>query len=146
MKSKLDNNISFLIGDVARQMRWKFDRRANEAGMTRAIWSVLAHLKFKNGVKQSTLAAQMDIKPITLARHIDRLEKEGLVERRDDPEDRRAKRLFLTPAATPQLEGLKKIGRKVHKVAMTGISAKDQETVLRVLQQMRLNLTTTPDE
>ena len=143
MKSKLKNNVSFLIGDVARQMRWNFDRRAQDAGITRAMWSVLAYLRWSNGVKQAELAAKMDIKPITLARHVDRLEADGLVERRDDPEDRRAKRLFLTPAATPQLEAMKKVGQKVHKQAMSGISPEDQETALRVLQKMRENLTET---
>lgn len=141
MKGKLNNNVSFLLGDVARKMRWNFDRRAQDAGMTRAMWSVLAYLKWNNGVKQSELAAKMDIKPITLARHIDRLEMEGLVERRDDPDDRRAKRLFLSAQATPQLAAMKKIGQKVHKQAMAGITPEDQEIAVRVLQMMRDNLT-----
>lgn len=140
MKQDLNNRIGFVIHDVARQMRWNFDRQSQGLGLTRSQWSVLAHLKRGDGVQQKTLARIMDIKPITLARHIDRLEKEGWVERRDDPDDRRAKRLFLTPKAAPQLEALHKLGQKVRKQALTGISAAEEVQLLDLLNRMRDNL------
>ena len=140
MKTAFDNSIGYLINDVARHMRWNFDRQSQGLELTRAQWSVLAHLKRQDGVQQKTLARLMDIKPITLARHIDRLEQKGWVERRDDPEDRRAKRLFLTAKASPQLDKLQKLGLKVRKQAMAGISAADEARVLEVLIRMRDNL------
>ena len=140
MKTNFDNSIGFIIHDVARLMRWNFDRQAQGLGLTRAQWSVLAHLRRNDGVQQKTLAQLMDIKPISLARHIDRLEKEGWVERRDDPQDRRAKRLFLTARAAPQLEALQKLGQKVRKQIMAGILAEDEAKVLEVLKRMRDNL------
>ena len=49
------------------------------------------------GLKQSELAEMLDLQPITLTRLVDRLCANGLIERRADPNDRRAKRLYLTP-------------------------------------------------
>ena len=140
MKNKLDDSVGFLLNDVARRMRWNFDNQAQSLGLTRAQWSVLAHLKWNDGVKQTTLARKMDIKPITLGRHIDRLEQEGWVERRDDPEDRRAKRLFLTPKATPKLKQLRKLGEKVSQQTLQGIDKKEEAKLLDILRRMRGNL------
>ncbi|MFM1896237.1 MAG: hypothetical protein RLZZ385_1311 [Pseudomonadota bacterium] len=140
MKNSEITGFGFCINDVARLMRWSFDRQSQELGLTRAQWSVLAHLKRSNGVQQQALARLMDIKPITLARHIDRLEKEGWVERRDDPADRRAKRLYLTDAAAPMLDSLRRLGEKVRRQALQGISAEDEAHAMRVLTRMRDNL------
>ena len=140
MRTKQDISFGFVIHDVAKLMRWNFDRQSQGLGLTRAQWSVLAHLKRGDGIKQKTLAEAMDIKPITLARHIDRLEAEGWVLRQDDTEDRRAKRLYLTPKATPMLKSLQKLGAKVRGQAFQGINIEEQARVMEVLLRIRDNL------
>jgi len=141
MKNEFDTSFGFLVHDIARLMRWNFDRQSAGLGLTRAQWSVLAHLNRCDGVQQKTLAQLIDIKPITLARHIDRLEAEGWVERRDDPDDRRAKRVFLSPKSTPMLDSLRKLGQKVRKQAMQGVSAEEETLMLDVMMRIRDNLT-----
>jgi len=141
MKNEFDTSFGFLVHDIARLMRWNFDRQSAGLGLTRAQWSVLAHLNRSDGVQQKTLAQLIDIKPITLARHIDRLEAEGWVERRDDPDDRRAKRVFLSPKSTPMLDSLRKLGQKVRKQAMQGVSAEEETLMLEVMLRIRDNLT-----
>jgi len=91
-------------------------------------------------VQQKTLANVMDITPITLARHLDRLEVDAWIERRDDPEDRRAKRVFLNPKAGPMMELLSVLGQSVRTQAMTGISPGDEKKFMQVLLQIRANL------
>lgn len=140
MKQPSDISLGFTINDVARLLRWTFDRQSQNLGLTRAQWSVLAHLSRRDGVQQSILARMMDITPITLGRHLDRLEKDNWVERRDSPEDRRAKRVFLNPAATPVLEQLSLLGQEVRKQALTGISAAEEEQFMKVLLKIRENL------
>lgn len=130
----------FLISDVARLLRWNFDRQAQGLGLTRAQWAVLAHLKRCDGSQQSVLARLMDIKPITLARHLDRLEAEGWVERQDDPGDRRAKRVFLTPKSTPMLDALRQLGETVRQEALQGISQSDFELTVQTLERIKANL------
>src|ERR1044072_2882403 len=97
---------AFLINDVARLLRTHADQRARAFGMTRAQWAVLARLESNEGLKQSELAEMLDLQPITLTRLVDRLCAAGLIERRADPGDRRAKRLYLTPAARPLMDRL----------------------------------------
>ena len=140
MNKNFDKSFGFAIHDVARLLRLSFDRQAANTGLTRAQWSVLAHLHRGNGVQQKTLAKVMEITPITLARHLDRLEVEAWIERRDDPEDRRAKRVFLNPKASPMIEMLSTLGQSVRAQAMTGISSADEELFMRVLLQIRANL------
>ena len=140
MNKNFNKSFGFAIHDVARLLRVSFDRQAATTGLTRAQWSVLAHLHRSDGVQQKTLAKVMDITPITLARHLDRLEVDAWIERRDDPDDRRAKRVFLNPKAGPMIEMLSTLGQSVRAQAMTGISAQDEENFMQVLLQIRANL------
>src|SRR5829696_3818444 len=96
-----NRELAFLINDVGRMLRTLADQEARRCGMTRAQWAVLSRLRRSEGLKQTELADLLDLQPITLTRLIDRLCDSGLIERRADPNDRRAKRLFLTPAAKP---------------------------------------------
>ena len=90
-----NREILFTISDVGRLLRTYADQKARLHGMTRAQWAVLLRLERREGLKQSDLAEDLDIQPITLTRLVDRLCDNGLIERRADPNDRRAKRLYL---------------------------------------------------
>lgn len=140
MKKNFDKSLGFAIHDVARLLRWSFDRQSAHLGLTRAQWSVLAHLSRSDGVQQKTLAQVMDITPITLARHLDRLEVDAWIERRDDPDDRRAKRVFLNAKARPMLDALSTLSQKVRATALQGISPEEEERFMDVLLRIRENL------
>src|SRR5579872_5207408 len=113
-----NKEFAFTLYDVARLLRTYADQRASEYGVTRAQWSVMARLDRFEGLKQSELAEMLDLQPITLTRLLDRLCDNGLIERRSDPNDRRAKRLFLTPAARPLLEQLGALGEDMMTTAL----------------------------
>ena len=117
----LERDFAFLLSDVARLLRTYADQKARQFGMTRAQWSVLFRLERHEGLKQSELAEILDIQPITLTRLIDRLCDNGLIERRSDPNDRRAKRLFLTPAARPVLEKFNVLTKDMMADVLAGI-------------------------
>jgi len=82
----------------------------------------------------------MDIKPITLARHLDKLEAKGRICRENDAQDRRAKRLHLTLKATPMIRSLKHVGRQVRKLALKNVSEAEFNTFMDLLFRMRANL------
>jgi MarR family transcriptional regulator for hemolysin len=103
--------------------------------VTRAQWAVMARLDRQEGLKQSELAEMLDLQPITLTRLLDRLGDSGLIERRPDPHDRRAKRLFLTPAARPLLERLSGLAEELMSTALAGI---DRATVKLMLVNLLL--------
>ncbi len=103
---------AFLLNDVARLLRTYANYSAAQFGITRAQWAVLVRVDRAEGLNQSELAEILDLQPITLTRLLDKLCDSGLIERRPDPDDRRAKRLFLMPAARPLLEQLRVLGEE----------------------------------
>ena len=135
------DTIGFLLNDAARLMRKDFERRTRSLGLTRAQWQTLFHLARNEGCNQVTLADLLEVEPITLARVIDKLEAGGLVERRPDPSDRRARLLFLGERAHPLLEQLRALGAETREIALAGISEDERTLLLTLLTKMRANLT-----
>lgn len=109
------------------------DQEARQFGITRAQWVVLVRLDRFEGLKQSELADMLDLQPITLTRLLDRLSASGLIERRADPNDRRANRLYLTPAARPLLERLGELGEGLMTMALAGV---DRDSIERMVAQL----------
>lgn len=136
----LHRETAFSLNDVARQLRTLADQRVRQFGLTRAQWAVLARLELREGLKQSELAGCLDLKPITLTRLIDRLCTNGLIERRPDPNDRRAKRLFLTPRARPLMDRLDALGDELMNMALAGMSRPAIELMLHQLTLAKDNL------
>jgi DNA-binding MarR family transcriptional regulator len=139
-------NIGFLISDVSRLMRRRFDARARLIGVTRAQWRVLTTLSRVEGINQGGLAERLEVEPITLCRMIDRLEEAGHVERRRDPTDRRAWRIYLTDTSRPLLDKLHAIADDLFVEALHGVDAPTRTLFSATLQQIRQNLTTTDSE
>jgi MarR family transcriptional regulator, transcriptional regulator for hemolysin len=130
----------FLVTDVTRLMRKHFDRRAVRFQMTRAQWRALKRLHYSEGMHQNELAEQLELEPIAIGRVIDRLQKAGFVERRADPADRRAWRLYLTSRAHAVVDDMELISTELFRQAQRGISAADMKTMIGVLGRMKQNL------
>src|SRR5882672_2955841 len=131
---------AFLINDVARLLRTYADQRARRFGMTRAQWAVLARLEHAEGLKQSELADMLDLQPITLTRLVDRLCANGMIERRADPNDRRAKRLHLTPLARPLMDRLAELGQDMMGTVLEGFDVATIERMIGELSRTKENL------
>ncbi|MCH9672155.1 MAG: MarR family transcriptional regulator [Gammaproteobacteria bacterium] len=138
--NKNDPVLGFLLHDVSRMLRKRFDRRARDLGLTKSQWIVLAHLARHEGIHQSGLADILEIEPITLARHLDRLEDTGWVERQRDPNDRRAWNLHMTEKAGPILDELAVIVDETMEEALTGLPELDRTNLFDMLQAVRANL------
>ena len=135
-----EQSLGFMIYDVARLMRRDFNRRVQKHGLTQAQWQVIAYLVHNEGMKQAELASILEVQPISVARLIDRMQAAGWVERRPDPNDRRAVNLHLMPKAKPIVDKLYAEGAIVRGAALEGLSAKEQETLRTCLNRMRQNL------
>jgi DNA-binding MarR family transcriptional regulator len=138
----LTRSLGFLLADVSRLVRRRFDSRASALGLTRAQWRVLAQLRRREGINQTALAEIMEIEPISLGRHIDRLVEKNFVERRADPRDRRAWRLYLKPEVQPVLDRLRGMSTVTRKEALQGISPEDAEHFIDLLIKIKSNMTT----
>lgn len=141
-RSDLERSLGFLLNDVSRLMRQRFDERARNLGLTRAQWRVLRHLRQYEGIKQRSLAEILEVETVTLGRHIDRLEDAGWVERRRDPADRRVWRLHLAGKSRPMIDTLTDLSSEVREFALTGFSKVDRDRLIESLHAMKDNLTT----
>ena len=132
--------IAFTIMDVARLLKTYADQRARQFGISRAQWAVLVRIERTEGLKQSELAELLDLQPISLTRLLDRLADNGLIERRADPNDRRANRLYLTPAAKPLLGRLSELGADMMETVLDGLDDRSIERMLKQLVALKDNL------
>jgi MarR family transcriptional regulator for hemolysin len=128
--------------DVARLLKTYADQRARQFDISRAQWAVLIRIDRHEGLKQSELADMLDLQPITLTRLLDRLTDNGLIERRADPNDRRANRLYLKPAAKPLLDRLADLGADMMETVLDGLSQTSIERTLKELGLVKDNLRT----
>mgnify|MGYP001791870075 FL=1 len=135
-----DVNVGFLLYDVSRLMRAWFDERAQAFGLTRAQWRVLVHLAGRQGINQRSLAEILEIENVTLSRHVDRLERDGWLERRADPEDRRAWCLYLTDAAGPMLDRMEARATETQAKAMEGLSEAERAQLIDMLTRIKSNV------
>ena len=135
-----NREFSFHIMDVARLLKTYADQQARRFGISRAQWAVLIRINRTEGLKQSELAEVLDLQPISLTRLLDRLADSGLIERRADPNDRRANRLYLKPAAKPLLEKLATLGADMMETVLDGLDERAVERMLKELGVVKNNL------
>src|ERR1700759_2615992 len=140
MRGSVDMNLLFALGEVARLVRAYAGKQAARYGITRAQWAVLAKVERTEGLKQTELAEQMEMQPITLTRLIDRLCDNGWIERRSDDTDRRVNRLYLRKAARPLLSKLSGLRSELTESALEGISPADASRLLTQLEAIKENL------
>jgi DNA-binding MarR family transcriptional regulator len=138
-------SLGFLISDTARLLRKRFDQRAREIGLTRAQWQVLAYLKHNEGINQGGLADLMEVEPITLSRHLEKMEEAGWVARRPDPNDKRVKLLFLSEHSGAVLDEMRVIARSLFDEALAGLPPEKVEHAIEALQHIRAAFAARPN-
>src|SRR5882672_6847416 len=116
------STLDFLLHDVARLLRKRFEQNARGPGLTQSQWQVLTYLAQNEGISQSGLAELLDVEPITLCRIVDKLQAFGLIVRHPHPSDRRVWTLHLTPAAHPKLIQVRKPGDMTRSEASARVS------------------------
>src|SRR5579871_6425374 len=130
----VDMNFLFTLGELQRLVRAYADRQAARYGITRAQWAVLAKVERFEGLKQTELAEQMEMQPITLTRLIDRLCDNNWIERRSDDSDRRVNRLYLRKAGRTLLGKMGSLKSEITSTALDGINPPDAHRLLAQLE------------
>jgi MarR family transcriptional regulator, transcriptional regulator for hemolysin len=133
--------LGFLLHEVARLLRKRFEQNARGSRLTQSQWQVLTYLAQNKGINQSGLAELLGVEPITLCRIVDRLQAFGLIERRPHPYDRRVWTLHLTAASRPKLIQARKLGDMTRTEAFAGVSDANRLHLLETLRVLKLNLT-----
>jgi MarR family transcriptional regulator, transcriptional regulator for hemolysin len=141
-QSGIERNFGFLVHDVSRLIKRRFDRKARQTRLpiTRRQAAVILYIARNEGVSQTEVANWLDLEPIALVRMLDKLNDEGLVERRAHPTDRRIRTLWLTPAARPVVTQILAINQTIREEAFAGMAAQARDTVINILDGIKDNL------
>src|ERR1700730_5253314 len=139
-RGSVDMHLLFTLGEVQRLVRAYADNQAARYGLTRAQWAVLAKVERAEGLKQTELAEQMEMQPITLTRLIDRLCGNGWIERRRDASQPLVNRLCLRKPARPLLGKLAGLRSELTATALEGINPSDAHRLLGQLETIKENV------
>ena len=129
-----------VIAFTAKAIRAYFEDALAEAGASLATWVVLSGIDRGRWDNQRGLARDLRIEGATLTRHLDRMERDGLIVRTRDPRDRRQVRAELTAAGRGLHDTLKAIAAKTGRRACDGLSGDEQQMLRRLLEQIRVNV------
>jgi MarR family transcriptional regulator, transcriptional regulator for hemolysin len=134
--------IGLLLVDAARLLRLQIDQALEGAGLglTAGEARTLAYVALYPASRQTALAAQMNVEPMTLVTFLDKLESRGLVVRESDPTDRRAKIVQLAADAQSTLEQVLGITRKVQDGALQDFDPDEVQMLRTLLKRMRANI------
>jgi len=135
----LDLKRQFIVQliESSRLLRNYIDQHAKRRGTTRAQWIVLFRLRQQEGLSQVDLAEVLELQPISLVRLLDRLVDHGLLERRSDPKDRRANRLFLTASGRQLVDELDSLRDAIANDVLQDVPASAIETSLKTLRDIK---------
>ena len=125
---------------MVRLLRRGFDARARALGVTRPQWHALGSISRNQGLNQGALADLLDVEAITVGRMIDRMQDAGLVERRADPADRRAWKLFTTEKGERFLADLRPSAHETVEAALEGLDEAQRASLMAMLGKVRANL------
>src|SRR6202167_4950510 len=137
MSLDLKKQLIMQLVESSRLLRNYIDHRAKTRGSTRAQWIVLFRLREQEGLSQVDLAEVLELQPISLVRLLDRLVEHGLVERRHDPRDRRANRLFLTASGRQLVDDLDSLRDSIAINVVQDIPSASLQTSLETLKDIK---------
>ncbi|WP_323982152.1 MarR family winged helix-turn-helix transcriptional regulator [Novosphingobium aureum] len=131
--------ITIRLTVLARSLRNGFDRRVGDIGVTRSQWTMIAAIARNPGASQRTIAEILEISEASAGRLIDKLCAEGLLERREREDDRRARAVCVTGAAAPLLDQLGEIASQGEERVFRGFSEAELEQLRDFLERMYEN-------
>lgn len=132
--------LNFLIHNLSRDRAAAFNRLMEPHGVTRAQAWAIGALSKNGGMTQTALAAELSLSRVAAGTLLNRLEAAGLVERRDDSEDGRVKRVYLTERSKPLRSLIDRAAAAVNVQSLEGFTEAEVETLIDLLQRVQANL------
>jgi len=139
-----NRGLGFLLNELNTLLRREFDRRLRPMvkGLTRAGWHILYHVARNEGCAQRELADHLHLKPMTVSAQVARLVAAGWLERRDDPDDRRAYRLYPRAKARRTMTRLAPAIERLRADYFEGLTPDRRTALFNDLQHIKENLVT----
>jgi DNA-binding MarR family transcriptional regulator len=138
--AQLDEHVCFLLDVATRRITRFYNRRLRRFGITYNHLFILTCLWEQDGVHVKDLAKQLDLDSSSLTGHLDRLERVALVVRQDDPDDRRAVRVFLTAKGRRLQAQLEPISQELKETLQRGVPPERVAALRAALQNISRKL------
>jgi MarR family transcriptional regulator, transcriptional regulator for hemolysin len=129
-------NFGFLLKDLGRLYTRRFEERAQGLQLTLLHCKTLGHLARNEGISQARLAELTESDPMSMVRVLDYMEAEGWVERRADPNDRRARRLYIKEKARAILDEIWRLADETRMEFLRDLSAQECERLIDMLERV----------
>ncbi|MBT0669592.1 MarR family transcriptional regulator [Novosphingobium profundi] len=135
----IQRQISIRLTVLARLLRNNFDRKVSALNGSLSQWTMIGIAARYPGATQRTLAEHLGISEASAGRLIDKLCTEGLLERADREDDRRARAVHVTDAARPLLETIGQIATESEEKIFKGFSHEELEQMRDFLDRIYAN-------
>ena len=137
-----ENSVGFIVNNTAKSFQRSFDLELRKnVGVTLSQWRVISALVLQHGLTQKEIADKMGIEGATLVPVIDKMEKEGLLKRKQDSVDRRVNRIYLAAKADSLWVSMTECALKIRKSSTKNIPESDIQITLDTLRKISKNLT-----
>ena len=140
MSDHREESVDFLLSRVCRLHHARAHMLLETLGLYHGQPRMLRALWEREGLTHSDLAAQLHVQPATVTKMVQRMEKAGFVERRDDPRDQRVSRVYLTEAGYAVQAQVERVWQTLERETLDGLSPEECALLLRCLARVRENL------
>lgn len=140
-----EQSLIYWVCTASQAMEKALNEELAPLGITHRQWQVLGWLALEGGLSQAELAERMRVEPPTLAGIVERMERDGWLERSSCPQDRRRKRLTPTDRVAPVWEAIASAARRVRARAAEGFSEGELAWLLDALERIRSNVSSPPN-
>jgi DNA-binding MarR family transcriptional regulator len=140
-EQEVEISLGWLLHDVHRLFGKDFEERIKDLGLTRSQWRVLMTLQRTDGGQtQTELADLSEIEKAPLGKTLDRLEESGWIVRKDDPTDRRARRVYATAKIDKFFPQLAAAAKGTFARTLQGVRQNEVKDLIARLQKLKRNL------
>lgn len=137
---QVKRDIGLRLNVLARLLRNRFDRQVSNLNVTRSQWTMIVVVARIPGATQRVIAEHLEMSEASAGRLIDRLCADGLLERQERYDDRRARAVYLTKAAEPLLDKLGELAREGEQSVFRGFSDDELDTLKGYLDRIYKNV------
>ena len=133
---KLDSSLGFLLTRTARGMKWALDEKLIEHNITATQYIVLERMWEKDGLSLTELGDRLHFDNPTMTGIIDRMERDGFLQRKRNDGDRRVVKVYLTPKGKIKQEQVGSIAEEVDNMAWEGFNQTQKKDLLKYLDRI----------
>jgi MarR family transcriptional regulator, transcriptional regulator for hemolysin len=146
LQYEFEESLGYWICSTSHAFRRALNAELEKEGITFRQWEVLAWIAFEGGLSQVELADRLGIEAPTLVGILDRMERDGWLDRYSCPDDRRRKRIRATEKVEGVWTKMVDCARRVRATARAGLSDDELDSLKSICERIRANLEQSAEE